>query len=59
MRLIDRIALDRIVNTIVDLILKIVKMFAPKSDGETNPKPVSPKRKKLFPNLRKIVNLDE
>lgn len=50
MRLIDRIALNRLVIRLLDLLEKLISALNPKKDGvkpETTPK----KRKKIFPNL--------
>lgn len=60
MRLLDRIALNRLISRLLDLIIKIASMFAP-NKGETNPKvPTKPKkRKKIFPNLHIRENTDE
>jgi len=49
MRIIDRIALNRLLILITDFILSIIKIFAP-NKGEDNPQP-EPKteRKKILP----------
>lgn len=44
MRLIDKIALNRLISTILDFILKIVKMLSPKDPEKIDaPKPWKPR----------------
>jgi hypothetical protein len=51
MRLIDRIALNRLLSIISNLIINLAKIFSPKKDDNIKPSPKKP----LFPNLRKII----
>lgn len=47
MRILDQIALNRLISIIINFILNILKIFAPKAvDNIDIPKP---KRKKIFP----------
>jgi hypothetical protein len=48
MRLVDKIALNRLIAIITNFILTLVKIFAPK-DTEPNVPIVKPKRKKILP----------
>jgi hypothetical protein len=59
MRLIDRIALNRAIQMLLDFILTIIKIFDKstpehKPDGPVNPKP-SPKRRPLKDLIDNIV----
>lgn len=55
MRLIDRISLARTISMLLDFIYKVVKLFAPKTNGDI---PVVPKkpRKPIFPKIRKKID---
>lgn len=46
MRLIDRIALNRVVKLLLDFILSVLKIFSKEKNGKNPDKPVSPKRRK-------------
>jgi hypothetical protein len=54
MRIIDRIALQRLISMLLNFILAVIKLFAPEkteaNDETDNPKP---KRKRIFPRIRK------
>ena len=52
MKLLDKIAVYRLVNLCLGFILAMLKLFVPeqKEDG-TDPKP--PKRRRLFPRVKK------
>ena len=52
MKLLDRIALNRLINIIVNFILEVIKIFAPKKDGEVVID-VPEKRKPILPWRRK------
>jgi len=48
MRIIDKIAMNRLIGIISNFILKLIKIFAPKAVADIEiPKPV--KRKKILP----------
>jgi hypothetical protein len=58
MKLLDRIALQRLVSMILTFILAVLKLVIPNEtegdDGVDNPEPDSkPKRKRLFPRIKK------
>jgi hypothetical protein len=48
MRLLDRIALNRLIIIIGHLVLSLMKLFEKTTEEET-PKPSKPKRKKILP----------
>lgn len=52
MKLIDKIALNRLIGTIANFILSLVKIFAPKAVEDIEV-PVKPDRRKIFPIFRK------
>jgi hypothetical protein len=47
MRLLDKIALNRLISIITNFILGLIKIFSPKSIEEIEPP--KPKRKKILP----------
>ena len=47
MRIIDRIAISRILSMILSFIIQIIELFVKEPQGDKKP------RKKIFPNLRK------
>jgi hypothetical protein len=54
MRLLDKIALHRLISTLLGFILVLVKMIVPNSvetDEEDVPKPKPRKRKRIFPKI--------
>ena len=51
MRLIDRIALQKVIKILLNFILSLVSLFAPKPD--TKP---TPEKKIWFPRIRKKIN---
>lgn len=51
MKLIDRIAINKIVNTIVYLIISLAKIFAYKSDNKLDVEPSRPKP------LKRIIHI--
>lgn len=51
MRLLDKIALNRLISLILGFILTIVKLCLPKSGDENSID--KPKDKKLFPTIRR------
>lgn len=53
MNIIDRIALNRLIKTIMDFIITIVKIFANKKDCDDNHCPI---KKPRFPRLRKTID---
>ena len=54
MRLLDRLALNSLIKTLADLIIKIIGLFMPKKDGEPDVEPeVKPDRKPILPWRRK------
>lgn len=54
MRIIDRIALQRLISMLLNFILVVIKLFVPEkteaNDEIDNPKP---RRKRIFPRIRK------
>lgn len=60
MKFLDRIALNSLIKTLADLIIKIVAMFVPKKDGEPDLKPdVKPDRVPILPWRRKKEKTNE
>lgn len=53
MRVIDKIALNRLVAIIANFILSIIKIFAPKAVEDIEVPEVTPERKKIFPIFRR------
>lgn len=53
MKLLDRIALNRLINIIVNFILEVLKIFAPKKDGDEVIDIPEEKRKPILPWRRK------
>lgn len=53
MRVIDKIALNRLVAIIANFILSIIKIFAPKTVEDIEVPEVTPERKKIFPIFRR------
>jgi hypothetical protein len=51
MKLIDRIALNRLLSVIASLIITLAKIFANKSDNQPDTKPGKPKP------LKRIINI--
>lgn len=49
MRILDQIALNRLISIILNFIIGILKIFAPNS---VNTIDIKPKRKKIFPLIR-------
>jgi hypothetical protein len=47
MKLLDKIALNRLIGILTSFVLAIIKLIVPKESG------VSPKRKKIFPRIIK------
>ena len=58
MKLLDKIALNRLITTILNFILTILKMFAPKSIDDIEVPVNPPERRRIFPIFRK-KNKDE
>lgn len=54
MRIIDQIAINRLISIITNFILGLIKIFAPKSVDDIDI-PSKPKRKKIFPWRNKNV----
>jgi hypothetical protein len=56
MRIIDKIALQRLISMLLTFILAVLKLFMPSNtevdDNVDNPKP-KPKRKRIFPRVNK------
>lgn len=50
MKLLDKIALNRLISIILNFVLTILKLFKPKDESIIIDNPV---RKKWFPNIRK------
>lgn len=53
MRVIDKIALNRLVAIIANFILSIIKIFAPKAVEDIEVPEVTPERKRIFPIFRR------
>ena len=53
MRLIDKLALNRLIKIITDFILKIIELCQPKKDVNIDIKPNKPDRKPILPWRRK------
>lgn len=53
MRVIDKIALNRLVAIIANFILSIIKIFAPKAVEDIEVPNVTPERKRIFPIFRR------
>ena len=53
MRLIDKIALNRLIQTLSNLILKIIEICSPKKEPKIDIKPNKPDRKPILPWRRK------
>lgn len=54
MRIIDRIALQRLISMLLSFILSVIKLFAPQNnDNGDIDSPPKPKRKRIFPRIRK------
>lgn len=53
MRVIDKIALNRLVAIIANFILSIIKIFAPKAVEDIEVPSVTPERKRIFPIFRR------
>jgi len=53
MRVIDKIALNRLVAIIANFILSIIKIFAPKAVEDIEVPEVTPERKSIFPIFRR------
>jgi hypothetical protein len=51
MRLIDRIALKQSINMLLNFILKLISIFAPKPDNKP-----TPEKKIWFPRIRRKTN---
>lgn len=52
MRLLDKIAVYRLVNLFLGFVLAILKIFVPEQQ-EDNIEPKPPKRRRLFPRVKK------
>ena len=60
MRLLDRLALNSVIKTLADLIIKIIAMFVPKKDGKPDVEPeVKPDRTPILPWRRRKKSTDE
>ena len=53
MRLIDKIALNRLIAIIANFILGIIRIFAPKAVEDIEVPEVIPGRKKIFPIFKR------
>lgn len=53
MRVIDKIALNRLVAIIANFILSIIKIFAPKAVEDIEVPEITPERKRIFPIFRR------
>lgn len=53
MKILDRIALNRLIKIITDFILAILKLFAPKTPGTNNPDVKKPR----FPIIHKLKDM--
>ena len=53
MRILDKIAFNRLIAIIANFILSIIKIFAPKAVENIEVPEVTPERKKIFPIFRR------
>lgn len=53
MKVLDKMAFNRLVAIIANFILSLVKIFAPKAVENIEVPEVTPERKKIFPIFRK------
>lgn len=53
MRVIDKIAFNRLVAIIANFILSIIKIFAPKAVEDIEVPEVTPDRRRIFPIFRR------
>jgi hypothetical protein len=49
MKILDQIALNRLISIITNFVLGILKIFAPKCIDDIDPNIIKPKKKKIFP----------
>ncbi len=49
MKILDQIALNRLISIITNFVLGILKIFAPKCIDNIDPNIIKPKKKKIFP----------
>jgi hypothetical protein len=59
MRVLDKIAFNRLVAIIANFILSIIKIFAPKAVENIEVPEVTPERKKIFPIFRRRKEKNE
>jgi hypothetical protein len=59
MRILDKIAFNRLVAIIANFILSVIKIFAPKAVEDIEVPEVTPERKKIFPIFRRKKKNEE
>ena len=59
MRVIDKIALNRLVAIIANFILSVIKIFAPKAVDDIEVPEVTPERRRIFPIFRRKKKNEE
>ena len=59
MRVLDKIAFNRLIAIIANFILSIIKIFAPKAVENIEVPEVTPERKKIFPIFRRKKKNEE
>jgi hypothetical protein len=59
MRVLDKIAFNRLVAIIANFILSVIKIFAPKAVEDIEVPEVTPERKKIFPIFRRKKKNEE
>ena len=59
MRVLDKIAFNRLIAIIANFILSVIKIFAPKAVEDIEVPEVTPERKKIFPIFRRKKKNEE
>jgi hypothetical protein len=59
MRVLDKIAFNRLIAIIANFILSVIKIFAPKAVENIEVPEVTPERKKIFPIFRRKKKNEE
>ena len=53
MKILDKMAFNRLVAIIANFVLNVIKLFAPKAVEDIEVPEVSPERRKIFPIFRR------